>query len=174
MDIQSLVPVDFANQLVLTTEQVAEGLNCSIEQLRSNFKNHKDQFQEGVHFFKVEGGILRALKKRVNQVHAVSFGKGAKCLNLWTEQGVARHSKLIDTPQAWELFNKLEKHYFKSAPAEKLKAPLPTEPHDTRDNVPALLRAEKLIEVARLLEPSPQRQQILLLAANLLLDKNIF
>ena len=146
MDIQNLVPVDYSNQRVLTTAQVAEALDCSIEQLRSNFKNHKDQFEEGVHYFKVEGGALYALKravkklcssstpseKGVNQIHAVSFGKGAKCLNLWTKQGVARLSKLIDTPQAWEMMDKLKIDYFAVEGADK----------PANDNLPQVVEIE--------------------------------
>ncbi|MBR0061004.1 MAG: hypothetical protein IJP68_05935 [Selenomonadaceae bacterium] len=131
--------------------QVAEGLNCSVDQLRSLFRSHQDEFQEGVHFFNVTGNDLHTLKKDMRNRHAdsyfthtfakgsgkissdathfaLSFGKGAKCLKLWTKQGVARLSKLIDTPQAWELFTALEKCYFNSAPAAPVETPRDEEP----------------------------------------------
>ena len=147
--IQNLPPVNFANQRVMTYAQVAQGLECSVDQLRSLYRDHKDEFQETVHFFNVSGEALRQLKKDMRNRHvdsppskkgaekinsdstrfALSFGKGAKCLKLWTCQGVARLSKLVDTPKAWELFNALENNYFKSAPPvavepkKKRKAP---------------------------------------------------
>ena len=121
MDIQNLVPVDYSNQRVLLTAQVAKGLACSVDLLKMLFKNHKGEFQEGVHFFNVKGGSLRALKERLSQVKNLYLpsspliGKFASHALLWTEQGVARLSKLIDTPQAWELFTALELHYFNPA-----------------------------------------------------------
>ena len=133
MDIQNLVPVDYSNQRVLTTAQVAEALNIPVTNIKWIFARHKEQFQEGVHYFKVEGDALRTLKKEVancylnetplkkevancNLDSPLLFGKGAKCLNLWTCQGAARLSKLVDTPEAWKLFTNLEKHYFNPAP----------------------------------------------------------
>lgn len=121
MEIQNIVPVIWSNQPVLTYKQVAEGLNCSVDQLRALFKDHKEEFVEGVHFFNVEGGDLRTLKNEMRSRHVESsrpcpftpsFGKGAKCLKLWTCQGVARLSKLIDTQKAWALFDILERNYF--------------------------------------------------------------
>ena len=132
MDIQQLVPVDYSNQRVLLTAQVAQGLACSVDQIKWIYSRHKAQFEEGVHFFYAKGDALRELKKKVanfcldsapfkkgsekissDATHfALSFGKGAKCLKLWTEQGVARLSKLIDTPQAWAMMDKLKIEYF--------------------------------------------------------------
>ena len=139
MDIKSLVPVDYSNQRVLLTAQVAQGLACSVDQIKWIYSRHKAQFEEGVHFFYAKGDALRELKKKVancfldsapfkkgsekissDATHfALSFGKGAKCLKLWTEQGVARLSKLIDTPQAWEMMDKLKIEYFAVEDADK-------------------------------------------------------
>ncbi|EID3015364.1 hypothetical protein LB105_005370, partial [Salmonella enterica] len=33
-------------------------------------------------------------------------------LILWTERGAARHAKMLETDQAWEVFEKLEDCYF--------------------------------------------------------------
>ena len=118
MEKKNLVPVDYSNQRVLTYTQVAEGLNCSVDQLRSLYKNHKQEFLPGVHFFNVEGAALRSLKNDMSNRQAVPFVKGAKNVKLWTCQGVARLSKLIDTKEAWNLFSALEKNYFNVVPVE--------------------------------------------------------
>lgn len=41
-----------------------------------------------------------------------SVGKCARSLVLWTERGAARHAKMLETDQAWEVFEKLEDFYF--------------------------------------------------------------
>ena len=35
-----------------------------------------------------------------------------RSLILWTERGAARHAKMLETDQAWEVFEKLEDCYF--------------------------------------------------------------
>ena len=139
MAIKDLIPVDYANQRVLIYKQIAQGLDCSIDLLRMHFRNHKDLFKEGVHYFKLEGAPLQEFKKEVinryvdsspaqkeiNEVYfdspILSLFKGAKSLLLFTEQGVARLSKLIDTEEAWKLFTALEQNYFKPQAVEEPK-----------------------------------------------------
>lgn len=148
---ENIIRVEWNNQPVLTNAQIAEKLECPIDQLKWIYARHKEQFQEGVHFFKVEGDALRTLKKEVanryldsssiekevassnsdSSLSALTFGKGAKCLKLWTCQGVARLSKLIDTPKAWELFTVLEQNYFNPAPVE-VKEEVKEEPKKKR------------------------------------------
>ncbi|EPT6592756.1 phage antirepressor Ant, partial [Escherichia coli] len=36
----------------------------------------------------------------------------ARSLILWTERGAARHAKMLETDQAWDVFEKLEDCYF--------------------------------------------------------------
>ena len=60
MDIKNLVPVDYSNQRVLLTAQVAEVFNTTTNVIKENFRYAKEQFEEGVHFFKVSGIELRA------------------------------------------------------------------------------------------------------------------
>ena len=127
MAVKDLIPVDYANQRVLTYKQIAQGLNCSIDLLRMHFKNHPEQFQEGVHYFKLEGETLRAFRRKINEVYSPNqqlVGKFASCLLIFTYQGVARLSKLIDTKEAWD---ELEKNYFNASPAETIAYPVPVE-----------------------------------------------
>ena len=34
------------------------------------------------------------------------------CLYLWTDRGAARHAKILDTDEAWEVYEELEDNYF--------------------------------------------------------------
>lgn len=133
---QALVPVDYENQRVMTSVQVAHGLGCSFEVIRANFKNHKELYVEGVHYFKLTGEALRRFRSHVNSIYEPQspfhISKYASILYLWTCQGVARHSKLIDTPEAWALFTELENAYFKPAPP----AETPAEPAETPELPP--------------------------------------
>ena len=74
-----------------------------------NFKNNRDHFIEGKHYFEVEGEDLENL--RVNffypQISPMTRG-----LYLWTRQGAARHAKMLNTDKAWEVFEALEDNYF--------------------------------------------------------------
>ena len=95
---------------VLTTEQLANFYGTSIDNIRKNFSNNSDRFVQGKHYFKLEGAELKGFKDSVNDIHAVK--KGARTVNLWTERGAARHAKMLDTDQAWEVFEQLEDCYF--------------------------------------------------------------
>ena len=115
MDIKNLVPVDYSNQRVLLTAQVAKVFNCSLDRIKQNFRAHKAQFEEGVHYFKVTGDALRRLKSKVvinDPAHTPLIGKSANCLYLWTEQGTLLHCKLVDTNEAWKVLKDLIVFYF--------------------------------------------------------------
>ena len=98
---------------MITTDLLAAVYGTEATNIRTNASANADRFIEGKHFFKVEGADLRAFK---NEVRFADFvGKNAKSLILWTERGAARHAKMLDTDQAWEVFEKLEDAYFRQA-----------------------------------------------------------
>ncbi|EAA9453697.1 ORF6N domain-containing protein [Salmonella enterica subsp. enterica serovar Plymouth] len=78
--------------------------------IQQNHKCNDDRFIEGKHFFKLEGTELKAFKNRLSLSESV--GKRTRSLVLWTERGAARHAKMLETDQAWEVFVKLEDCYF--------------------------------------------------------------
>lgn len=49
---------------------------------------------------------------QINNIDAQISSK-ARSLILWTERGVARHAKLLDTDMAWNVYEQLEDTYFK-------------------------------------------------------------
>ena len=42
MNINDLVPVDYSNQRVMTTAQVAEFYECKVDQIKDNFRKTKE------------------------------------------------------------------------------------------------------------------------------------
>lgn len=95
---------------IVTTEMLADFYGTDIDNIRQNFSRNVERFVEGKHFYKLEGSELKAFKNSVTNCHAVK--KNARIVNLWTERGAARHAKMLDTDQAWEVFEQLEDCYF--------------------------------------------------------------
>ena len=109
-----LTVIEHEGQRVLTTEQLAEAYGCTPRQIKQNFNNNKIRFIEGKHFFKVEGEALHEFKNEVENFDLV--GKNANVLYLWTERGASRHSKMLGTDMAWEVYDQLEETYFNVRP----------------------------------------------------------
>ncbi len=116
-EMKNLVPVVFANQRVLTTPQLAEFYDTTTYRIRDNFRKAKKRFELGVDYFKLEGDVLKEFKASLFEVEnfhliTASIAKAAHTLYLWTQQGAARHCKMLNTPKAWEVFNLLMTNYF--------------------------------------------------------------
>ena len=128
MDIKNLVPVDYSNQRVLLTAQVAEVFNTTTERISHNFCENKQHFKEGEHFFKLTGAALRSFKKDWGfstfaarplssdtesfRSPTAPFSRMANCLYLWTEQGTMLHCKMVNTDEAWKMLKDLIAFYF--------------------------------------------------------------
>lgn len=104
-----------SGQPVMTTALLAKEYAIETTLLINNYQRNQARFLAGVHFFKIEGEELKALKDSISQRDAVGeplIKPKAKSLMLWTERGAARHAKMLDTDKAWEVFGKLEDSYF--------------------------------------------------------------
>ena len=108
-NIKELVPVDYSNQRVLTTAQVAEAYETSVNNIKKNFNANKEQFTEGTHYFKVTGEALKRLQVTAGYLQISSK---ARSLLLWTEHGALLHCKMINTDAAWKVFQDLSNFYF--------------------------------------------------------------
>ncbi|EBX1067477.1 ORF6N domain-containing protein [Salmonella enterica subsp. enterica serovar Oranienburg] len=97
---------------VITTELLAELYGTERQRLTNNFNRNKERFIEGKHFFLIEGDELRELKNRNSLRVSVKIARNVRSLILWTERGAARHAKMLETDQAWDVFEKLEDCYF--------------------------------------------------------------
>ncbi|EDT8873025.1 ORF6N domain-containing protein [Salmonella enterica subsp. enterica] len=100
------------NQIpVITTELLAQLYGTEPVRIRQNHHENKDRFVEGKHFFKVIGNELKELRVALNYSQNTISPK-TRSLILWTERGAARHAKMLETDQAWDVFEKLEDCYF--------------------------------------------------------------
>ena len=96
---------------VMTTEQLAEAYGCAPKQIQQNFNNNRVRFIAGKHFFVLEGQDLQTFRLQVENIE-LQISPKTRCLYLWTKQGAARHSKMLGTEQAWDVFDELEESYF--------------------------------------------------------------
>lgn len=115
--------IQYKSVPVMTTAQLAELYGTDQNNVQVNFNRNTDRFVEGKHYFKLEGDDLKVFKN----IPTVSkyVPKQSARLILWTEKGAARHAKILDTDQAWDIFEQLEEVYF----SVKEKSHLPALPN---------------------------------------------
>ncbi|ABS41801.1 ORF6C domain-containing protein [Clostridium botulinum] len=107
--ITEIKPVEIKGQRVLTTEQLGEVYEVDEVRIRQGFSRNQDKFQEGKHYFKLQGEELKQFKREYLKDTSLKLNS----LMLWTERGANRHCKILDTDKAWEQFDNLEETYFR-------------------------------------------------------------
>ncbi|MFJ5341508.1 ORF6N domain-containing protein [Pectobacterium carotovorum] len=123
---ESLSVVLYSNAPVITTELLANLYNTQPDYIRKNYNRNTDRFVAGKHYFLLEGDTLREFKSSVSLRPSVKVSRNARSLILWTERGAARHAKMLETDQAWDVFEWLEESYFN--PQAKTVQPEPKKP----------------------------------------------
>ena len=106
-----LTILEHDNIRVMTTEQLAGAYECTTKQIQQNFSNNRERFTEGKHFFVLEGQDLQDFRLQVENIE-LQISPKARHLYLWTKRGAARHSKMLGTERAWDVFDELEESYF--------------------------------------------------------------
>lgn len=107
-----LTPLEYKNQRIMTTKILAEQYGTEETNIQTNFTRNQSRFIEGKHYYKLEGQALKEFKKSLSTESMEPF-KYAPQLILWTERGAARHAKILETDEAWEVYEELEDTYFK-------------------------------------------------------------
>lgn len=107
----NLILIEHKNQRVLTTQQLADSYGTESKNIQMNFSNNRDRFIPGKHYFILEGEELQELKRNTNDI---GVAQNVNKLYLWTDKGTLRHSKILDTDKAWEVYERLEDTYFKA------------------------------------------------------------
>lgn len=120
--VETLSPLTHNQLPVITTELLAQLYGTTSHSITKNHRSNSGRFVCGKHYFKIEGSDLKDFKNKVTNSDLVA--SRAKHLILWTERGAARHAKMLETDQAWEVFEKLEDCYF----SQKEKSPVQTRP----------------------------------------------
>ncbi|WP_333652679.1 ORF6N domain-containing protein [Acinetobacter johnsonii] len=103
--------VNFKSIPVITTEMMADFYGTESKNIQNNFLRNSKRFIEGKHFLKIIGQELKDFKNQPSLRGLVN--KRVSHLTLWTERGAARHAKMLDTDQAWDIFEQLEDCYFR-------------------------------------------------------------
>ncbi|EJV7445139.1 ORF6N domain-containing protein [Escherichia coli] len=109
ISVETLSPITHNQIPVITTELLAQLYGTEAIRIQQNHKRNSDRFVEGKHFFKVVGEELKNLRLSLRESQ---ISPKTRSLILWTERGAARHAKMLETDQAWEVFEKLEDCYF--------------------------------------------------------------
>lgn len=107
----NLVPIEFKSQRIMTTEILSEEFGTDKKNIQMNFSNNQSRFVEGKHYYKLEGQTLKDFKESLPNIIGEPL-KYAPQLILWTDRGAARHAKILDTDEAWEVYEALEENYF--------------------------------------------------------------
>ena len=124
ISVKNLSPVTYNQIPVITTELLARLYGTETIRIQQNHHENKSRFIEGKHFFKAVGDELRNLRLVLNESqNEVRISPKTRSLILWTERGAARHAKMLETDQAWEVFEKLEDCYFSQKIPEQLQLP---------------------------------------------------
>lgn len=139
----NLTVVEYADQRVMTTKQLAEVFGTDPQNIRENFKRNKDRFIDGRDYYYLEGDDLKSFFESFYKSHSNPqqnvdnkqdmlcitngyaqtdlckqqnhFGNIKKIRNLilYTERGANRHAKILDTDEAWKQFDYIEEVYFR-------------------------------------------------------------
>ncbi len=112
--VESLPVLVHQGTRVVTTDLLAQLYGTQAHNITVNYRNNEPRFEAGKHFHKLTGDELRAFKNQVNDIDLVPVARNASHLLLWTERGAARHAKMLDTDQAWDVFERLEEAYFRA------------------------------------------------------------
>lgn len=106
----NLIPIEFKNQRIMTTKILSEQYGTKEDNISKNFNRNIDRFVEGKHYYRLEGEELKVFKGSGLNDDSLKF---VSVLYLWTEKGAARHAKILDTDEAWEVYETLEETYFR-------------------------------------------------------------
>ncbi|WP_432807443.1 ORF6N domain-containing protein [Providencia vermicola] len=140
LTVQNLPPVQHNGFRVITTELLANVYETEINNIQQNFKRNKKRFIEGRHYFKIVGDALNNLRLTMSQLQ---ISAKVRSLILWTERGAARHAKMLDTDNAWDVFEALEDFYF--AKKEDAQQKISIRQSTAKELTPLRQTAERLI-----------------------------
>ena len=128
--------ITYKNMRVCTTQQLAQFYGASHDHIHDNYRKNSGRFQEGKHFVKLEGEALRQFIDLQPANFRSQISPKTRNLTLWTERGAARHAKMLETDQAWDVFEQLEDSYFSGARPRAAPAALAKGRSTPRDRLP--------------------------------------
>lgn len=148
INVETLPVIAYQGARVITTDLLASLYGVTPKHIHDNYANNASRFSAGKHFYKLEGEELRQFKSlhKPDQIGSVEISPRVRHLTLWTDRGSARHAKILDTDEAWEVYDKLEDHYFRINPEPAPVLALPALIIPTQAGELATLIAERFPE----------------------------
>ncbi len=107
--VETIPHISHLNIPVITTQLLAQLYGTTAHSVIKNLRSHVERFIAGKHFFKFAGQALTDLRVTNSDLQ---ISPKTRSLILWTKRGAARHAKMLETEQAWDVFEKLEDCYF--------------------------------------------------------------
>jgi phage antirepressor YoqD-like protein len=104
--------IEQSGQRVLTTAQLAEAYDTTEKRISENFVRNKEHYQEGKHFYYLDGEVLKEFLQSANC--GTQNENKVRSLYLWTEHGALLHAKSLNTDKAWEVYEFLVDSYFRT------------------------------------------------------------
>ncbi len=99
----------YKGQLVLTSDQLAKAYGVNPVNLQRNFMRNKHAYQEGVHYFHLDGKELAEFKKEGNP----GYFPTVRSLYLWTKEGARMQAlSLINRIDSFSVYDKLVESYY--------------------------------------------------------------
>ena len=142
ISVETLSPITHNQIPVITTELLAQLYGAEVKNIQNNYARNAERFIEGKHFFIVAGDALKNLRVALNysqnlqpSLRGLQISPKARSLILWTERGAARHAKMLETDQAWEVFEKLEDCYFSQGKTTQTEQQPQIQPQFTAEEI---------------------------------------
>ncbi|EEC8627450.1 ORF6N domain-containing protein [Escherichia coli] len=149
ISVESLSIISFSNIPVVTTELLASLYGTEPDYIRKNFNRNSGRFVIGKHYFLLENEELREFKHSMSLRPSVKIARNVRSLILWTERGAARHAKMLETDQAWEVFEKLEDCYFSQGKTTQTEQQSQIQPQFTAEEIILLCYMQLWMEKAQ-------------------------
>ena len=113
--------IEYQDQRVLLTSQLAESYETDPRIINNNFNRNCERYELGKHFYVLKGKELVDFCS--HQIDEYKISPKARAVYLWTERGAFLHAKSLNTDKAWEVYDSLVEHYFKSREAKPSMLP---------------------------------------------------
>lgn len=114
----NLTPIENEGKRVLTTAQLAESYETSVDTINRNFNRNKERYTEGKHYYFLTGNELKEFF--ASDKLSVANSEKIRTLYLWTEKGALLHAKSLNTDKAWEVYDFLVENYFRVQQVQKI------------------------------------------------------
>lgn len=113
----NLIPIENEGKRVLTTAQLAESYEASVDTINRNFNRNRDRYTEGKHYYCLTGNELKEFF--ASDKLSLANSSKIRTLYLWTEKGALLHAKSLNTDRAWEVYDFLVENYFRVQQLQK-------------------------------------------------------